>query len=254
VLLVPVPAFADPGFVTLDRQSAESSAGGELSYLHIGGGNTLLRLDVHGQYVTPSGFGGYAAAPLAIAFDDNDAANDLGDLEAGVIYAPHLSSPSVGVVVHAGLTVPTETDGEDGILSTYAAFARLPAFDDVVPHGTSLRLGVSPTLRSGQLFARADLGFDHNLAACEFCGDVYDLLRLDAGVGVDLGDVAVMGELATVTALRDGDDSSFETAAVSLRGRTGRLEPYAALVIPLDSALRDAYDFALTVGVDTPLR
>src|SRR5689334_10183508 len=102
VVMVPLAARADD-FVTLDRQSATSAAGAEVSYLFpkdssSGSTITVIRLDAHGQYVDPdSGFGGYVEVPYGRVSGDGQSLDAFGDIEAGAIYAPKLSDPNLGI-------------------------------------------------------------------------------------------------------------------------------------------------------------
>jgi hypothetical protein len=249
----PDPA-ASPGFVTLDRGDATSRAGGEASYIvpkNNGGSGTIWHLDLHGQYVDPdSGVGGYAVVPAAFAEGNGDTLTTVGDVELGGLYVARLA-PAAAVIVRAGVALPSGTNDNNELLNLLTMeSARLTDTYDALPAATSLRVSASPVVRQGNLFARADLGLDVNLHAP---GSTDSFLRLNAGVGVDLGGGAVMAELSTVRPMGT-DQTWIESAALSTRFSAGAVQPYAAVVIPIAEELRRATTAAVTVGLEATLR
>lgn len=263
-----------PGFVTIDRQDAQSRVGVEASYLFYNTNNsnsvTPLRFNGYGQYVdAASGFGGYASLPISYInvsppMGMSQSADGLGDLEVGGIWVPHISTPGVGVILHAGVTLPTGSSGKntgDGAAANIlVGLSRLDDYYLVIPKGVSLRLGVSPVFRSGQFFARADFAIDANMSD-EDSGmtggkSADTILRVNLAAGADLGQVAVSAE---VTNLYDSSangtmfgDSWIDTGAVAARFNSGQVQPYAAIVFPLDhdsyTAFGTKFDTAITVG------
>jgi hypothetical protein len=262
-LAQPAPS-ATPGFVTMDRFDETSRAGGEISYLfpHNAGDQsvTAMRFEGHGQYVDPaSGFGGYAQLPLSYVSGGGQSETGVGDLEVGGIYCPRLTSPNVALVIHAGLTLPTgSTDFNSLEANLVGSLARLDDFYDIVPHGLSLRIGVSPIVRSGNVFARLDLGFDSNISGYEGT-NVESVLRVNVGGGVDLGTVALMAELVNIHANTNSNPGStgdqwLNEAAVSARMRSGNVQPYLALVLPIDHDSHQILDAAITAGIEASIR
>ena len=276
------PAFADapplppadaPGatasspmpFVTLDRLAGDSSANVEVSYPSLKSvdgtdSGTALHFDLAGHYVDPvTHFGGYASVPVNyIGASDGNASNTvLGDVEVGGIFAVPTTVRELGVILHAGLTLPTGSK-DNAIDNTVAEIVTRPR--DVINSipGFSLRLGASPVIRSGLLIARADVGLDINLSNSS--GDtIKPVLDLGVGVGVQLPAVAVTAEFNFVHVFSDStddssDDSNIETAALAVRFTGGAVRPYAAIYIPLDSDSRDLYDFGITGGIAVQLR
>jgi hypothetical protein len=257
MVLAPALAAADPEhFVTLDRQDDSSRLGGELSYLFLpnnNGGATSMRFDLHGQYVTPTGVGGYISIPFAYLSGGNQSDQAVGDLDVGAIYAVRLANPNTKLFLHGGLTLPTMknsvTSAEiDGV----ASGARLSDVYLAVPEGTSLRLAISPTMRSGQLFLRGDFGLDANLSAASGT-DISTVLRFQFGAGIDFGTAALMVESTNLYATRN-NGGWINTAALSARFDAGTVYPYAALVIALDDDARATMDEALTVGLEGRLQ
>ncbi|HEX7704289.1 MAG TPA: hypothetical protein VF403_26285 [Kofleriaceae bacterium] len=249
----PSPATS-PGFVTTDRFDATSRVGGELSYLFLSGNGsgTAWRFDLHGQYFDPNnGFGGYAAIPFTLATGSGDSVTGGGDLEVGGFYIPKLATPNFSIVIRAGLTLPTASRDTDSALvnSAVAEGSRPTDLYEMIPRGTSLRLSLSPIVRSGNLFARADIGIDKNLDA-DAGTNVDAFLRLNAAVGVDLDNAAIMAELVNVHTFGNAQDSWIDQLSLATRLRTPTVQPYAALGFPLNRAVRDNIDAALTVGVE----
>lgn len=252
-------ATAAPGFVNLDRQDAASRAGGDVTYLALDSESdvTLLRIDLHGHYVDPkTGFGGYAQVPIATYFGDGESGSAFGNLEIGGIFVPKLKSPEVGVVLHAGITLPTgpSPNDEDGIVGAVAGYLRPADLYQVIPRSATLRLGASPMVRSGKVFGRVDLGLDVNLyiddGDSEFSQDVDSAAHFAVGGGLDLGGAAVMGELSVLRIFED-DAESLVVGAVSVRGTGPKIQPYGALSIPLSpDDLGDVIDLGLTAGVE----
>lgn len=239
-----------PGFVTMLRQDANSRAGADLTYfvLDSDSDTTLLRFDLHGHYVDPaSGAGVYAQVPIAYATGGGDSETALGGVELGGIYIPKLSSQDIGVVLRAGLTLPTASEDDAGLIGLIATFMRPIDVYGQFPKSSTLRLGVSPIIRSGQFFARADLGLDINVYVDE--GDTLDpALVVDVGAGIDLGGAAITGEITTL-AITGDDGESLTSAALSVRG-TGRVQPYGALLIPVDDDVSDTFDLGLLAGIE----
>ncbi len=268
VVLVPALAAADPDhFVTLDRQDASSRAGLEVSKLFYDGAQTSgandisgLRFDLHGQYLTPNAMGVYVTVPMGHVSGGGQSYSSVGDLEVGGIFIPQLTASNVKLVLHGGITLPTQSKDQTNALAT--AFTVYPRLTDIylaVPEGLSLRLGVSPIVKSGQVFFRADLGFDANLSSTQNA-DVKNMVHANAGVGIDLGVASVMVESANVYVTGNNNpngafgDSWANTGAVSARFDGGSVYPYAAIVVGLDHDVRTIMDEAITIGLDASLR
>lgn len=247
-----------PGFVTTDRFDATSRIGGELSYLFVKSdavdtvAGSEWRFDLHGQYFDPnSGFGGYATAPFTRVTGNNDSLTSIGDVEVGGFYIPKLANPNFSIVLHAGLTLPTASrDDVTLMVSGGVVIASRPTDTyQVIPHGTSLRLSVSPIVRSGRLFARADIGIDKNLdqAAHSY---IATFLRLNVAAGIEVGNAAIMAELVNLRDSGIDQDPWIDQFSIAARFRTPTVQPYAALGFPLNHSTRQDIDAALTVGVE----
>jgi hypothetical protein len=260
IALAPAVAVADSPdhFVTLDRQDDSSRAGIEFSKLFLPdnintNGVSGLRFDLHGQYMTPNAFGVYLTAPIGYISGNNTSATALGDLEVGGIFIPQLSQSNLKLVIHAGLALPTQSsDADKEAASALTATARLTDFYLAVPEGMSLRAGISPIFRSGQVFFRADLGFDANLSTARNV-TASNVVKVNFGAGIDLGIAAIMAE--SVNILTTGNNGAWvNTGALSARFDGGSVYPYAALVFALDDDSKAIMNDALTLGIEGRLR
>ncbi|HEY5947032.1 MAG TPA: hypothetical protein VIV40_16120 [Kofleriaceae bacterium] len=239
-----------PGFVDILRQDANSRAGGELTYFFIDGGDaTLWRVDLHGHYVDPnSGFGGYAQIPITHVDDNNNSDTVLGGLEVGGLYIPKLSTPNVGLVLRAGLALPTVDNDDSALIGFLSSYMRPTDLYSQLPRAASLLLSASPMIRSGNFFARIDLGLDLNVYVDQ--GDTVDPgLLVNVGAGFDAGTAAIMGELSTLVVTGDNGDS-LTSAALSVRFDAGSVQPYLALLLPVDNDVSDIFDAAIVVGIE----
>jgi hypothetical protein len=253
-----------PGFVVIDPIDASSQVGIQLGYVGLKGGSpststpTLLRLEGRARYVDRrTGLGGYVDVPFAYARDSSNGQSatitDVGDLEIGGIFAPGLGLPDFGLVVHAGIALPTGEKGAEAAVGTVASVATLSGFYNALPRGTTIKLGVSPMFRSGIAFGRLDLGFDGNISADQ--ASVGSGIHYNVGVGLDLGAAALMLESENLTILGEGnrDSTTVNAVAVSARVNAGAVSPHLALVIPVDDDERQIIDLAVIAGVDFKL-
>jgi hypothetical protein len=260
-LAAPDPT-AGPGFVVIDKLDASSRAGVQLSYIGLKGDipdkPTLLRVAAHARYVDKAlGLGGYVQVPFAYAsaVGNTSSTTDLGDLEIGGIFAPRLSVPGFGLVLHAGVTLPTGETGDAALLGTLASFLALPDLYNSLPGGTTIKLGMSPMVHRGVGFARLDLGLDWNLDAKN--GRIGKGIHYNAGVGLDLGQFVVMLESENLSVLDETSATgttntgiTLNALALSARLTNGAVSPYIAVVVPLDSDISDLFTFAATAGAE----
>lgn len=112
--------------------------------------------------------------------------------------------------------------------------------------------------RSGNVFGRIDVGFDLNLDVQDSDDTADPVLHVNAGVGIDLGTAAIMGELSNVYVFSDdeGDslgDKTINVFAVSARFVAGNAMPYVSLLVPLDDDSSEVIDLAVTLGVEARL-
>lgn len=250
----PLPSAA-PGFSLIERFDRISRAGGDFTYYFLGGNSSdasIVRLDVHAHYVkADTGWGGYLQLPVVIVTGDSSEAG-IGNVELGGIYLPKLSTSGVELVLHAGLTLPTADDGVDALAVLVAGRLRPTDLYATLPRSSTLRLGVSPLFRTGKVFARLDLGMDLNLYATAD-NEHAPAFHLNLGGGAIIGaGVAIMAELSMLTISGDNGDS-FAVAAVSVRGDMPGVQPYAALLLPLEDDVSDFIDLGLMAGLEAKL-
>jgi hypothetical protein len=174
---------------------------------------------------------------------------DLGNLELGVIYSPRVNQSGTGVILRAGITLPTGESGTEAAVGTVANFAALSDVDNSLPRATTLKLGVSPVFRAGAVFARLDFGLDWNFDAKDAV--VGKVIHFDAGLGAEFGQFAVMFESANATLFSDQmgrDSNTIDVLGVSARFTSGQVSPYLGVVIPLDDDLSGILSVAVTAG------
>lgn len=250
-----------PGFVAIDRLDASSRAGIDLTYLGPHDDNfterlSLFRATAHARYVDKaSGLGGYVRMPFAYASTSEGTTTDFGDIEVGGIFAPKLRLPSVGVVLHAGVTLPT---GESGDRETTVGLAEsliaLPDFYNSLPRSTTIKLGASPMIRMGTMFARIDLGLDLNAGAKN--RTIGTGIHYNVGIGTEIGRAAVMLESENLSVLDQHVTNGgvyrgamLNAFAVSARVNSTTVLPYFAVIMPVEDDIK-LVDIAVTVGAE----
>ncbi|MEO8701451.1 MAG: hypothetical protein ABI867_15500 [Kofleriaceae bacterium] len=239
-------------FATLDRATGSSGAGAELSFItgdldELKG--AISRLDLHAEYVLPSGFGAYGAFAVSKAFlsakdpADQMFADAIGDataisnLELGAQYRRKLND-ELTIVGHAGLSLPTASDDDPGAFLTNV-LSSPRRFNDLVtafPEITTLRVGISPIWHRGAVFARADLGADIVLDEPAMT-TANNIFHANLAVGARTGKLSGALELVTLGTtedVSDDEDRFLHTGALSLRYDAGRFAPSLSIVTPLD--------------------
>ena len=255
----PAAAQRAPDMATLDRGDGISKLGIDvgLSFLEFPVYEAALRLELHGQYVTRSGFGIYGMVPLASSFGAADDAEDpdppdllpnnataFGNLEVGALYVV-TKSRRFSMVFRGGLALPTASSGRDASATLYSATC--PRLTDVALASDAwyLRLSASPLIYFDKVFFRADIGLDIGFEGNGFDNDEY--LRLNAGVGVDFGIVAPSLELVNLINFDRDGDSSTHALAITFRFMGEALQPFLTVGAPIDSG--DNVDLFLAGGI-----
>jgi hypothetical protein len=238
---------------TTDHTSVNASLG--VSFYDDGGPDFGARIDLFGEYLAPGGFGGYGSLPISYLSADDESETALGNIELGGLYALR-AGPTSKVLLRGGVVLSTADDDLEGAFTNFFNITgRLTDIVDVSANTTWLRVAASPLLRQGQMFARADVGFD--VAIDEPDGaDIDPLVRLNLAGGIQAGKASIAGELATVGTtgdVADGEDRFLHTVGVSASFDAGSIRPYGALVIPLDDDLADFVNFTLMAGLEVPI-
>ena len=275
-MLAPAAAAAEelppPPCGLLERADGVSRAGVDLGYSFVDTPPevdlTAVRVDLHGQWLHPDlGLGGYAILPLSYGRVDPEvgATNAewvLGDVELGAVARRRLT-PVLEAAGHLGVSLPTAPEGTftateiSGFANEFAIWARPNDLALAYQEASFLRAGVSPILRSGQLFARGDLGVDVPLHS-GVDEDLVTIGHLGGAVGALVAGSAFMVEVMNLIAVEDpeGDDEDRVVTFLGLSAAftvADRWQPTASLVLPLDDEINDAIDMALVVGVQALL-
>jgi len=255
VMLGGVARADDRTFVTLDRSDETSRAGVELSYVTMddqGDGNARygVRFEGHGQLIhAATGLGFYETVSYGLISQDNGSSDEqLGDVELGGVYTRPVGA-TLRVTVHVGATLPSAQAGDSDVQPLEVVFGsriadRVLATDEAV----TARLGGALLYRGERLFARLDVGFDGRITGP---GRGRPQLRVAGGVGYVLGPALASAELTNL--LHTSESRGENSLALAGRLRAGRLQPYAALILPLDTDAGAFTSGALTVGVDVLL-
>lgn len=254
----PDPATS-PGFVLIDRFDADGRLGFDFAYVPTGS-SAYGRVDFHAHYIEPtSHIGGYAQIQhWNVLGDQTDVMSEdsgTGAPELGALYVSRLRE-NASLIYRIGMALPTDS-------MSYEPEAQASRPTDLYQHlqgATVVRLGVSTLVRSGTTYVRGDAGLDAAVSTSSRAySDVPFGIRLNAGIGTDLGSVALMAEVSTLTAFkRDvvGADGPLETRlrygifpvpAVTIRVRAAHFQPYASLSAPL---LIGDLSWSVTVGAD----
>jgi hypothetical protein len=243
------PAQADeaavPIFALMDHTGDRSHARFEVAagVLRGAAADTLFRTSIFGQYVHPSGLGGYAGLALGvIAFDDLQGDHvGLGNLDLGSVYRRTLSS-TLDVGLRAGLILPTSNRPAIGLFCTW--LARPADLATVAPDATWGRFGVSPTVHAGPAALRVDVGVDIPIIDRR---SLEPLWHANFGAGLAYRRFSAAAELQTVTIGRVRQHN----AALSVR-YPAKLSPYLAVSMPVDQSLRGEA-FGIITGLTTSL-
>ena len=257
-----------PACVLLHEADGQPRAGVDAGYVFFentpGTGDlSAYRVEVSGQYVTPSGLGGYAALPIshgsldAGMIDVSD--TSIGNVEVGGVYLAPVQ-PGVSVAAHAGATLPTAPEIDemdfDGFGNALGVYVSLRDLVRHIPEAAYLVGGLAVLVRQGDLFFRGDGGVDvpvHNGGM----GDTDDLPKLghvDLAGGYAGRDAALMGELVNVINLEfESDDDVISFAGVTVRYTAVRVQPSLSIMTPLDESLRDQIEFVLLAGAQAQL-
>ena len=249
------------GLAAMDRATGADGVAADLSFVFDTSdsdmGGFASRLDLHGRYVHDSGFGGYGAIGVSKTFLSSsdpfgemfaDMINEetaLTNLEIGGLYRRALRD-DLSLVLHAGIALPTASDGAGMLANFITQQARLTDLPLAMPDTTTLRLGVAPAFRRGVVFARADLGLDVVLDQPEAsdpmsAGELDPLVHANVAVGAQLGKLTTALQLVTVGTtgdVDDGEDRFMHSATLEARYDLGRVAPSLSITTPLDDAMR----------------
>lgn len=228
----------DAVFPTMGPDGSGTELGAQVMLMDPSGGDgTLKRIDLHGQFVAPSGFGGYATIGASTMEDESS----LGSLEVGALYTG--TSGEIDYAARFGIVLPTSTDSSDGfpIHAISTVYSRPSDYATAFPDTTTARLAVTPRYRNGNFVARADVGLDMVLAGEG--ADEFDspFLHVDLGAGFHNGKGGVIAELGTMSYLEE-TDTLIHVFAVTGELTAGRTTPYISISKPFISGSDEAFD------------
>lgn len=207
------------------------------------------RLELFGQYVTPSLLGFYGAVQVSkvFGFDEGLLGEEpglgIGNLELGAFVVA--TAPSHDLMFHFGVELPTASDDDGAISNLFGAFGRINDLSRAIP-AWFLRPSITFTTR-GPIFFRADVGIDIGIAKDEDLVGERDktaIARLNAGFGI-VGDTAVfLGEVVTLFNAEEFEDSDvLFQPMVGVRLRSGLFHPGIAI----GSLIADDIDLGDTI-------
>ena len=256
-----LPAAASP-FVTTSRIDGDTQGGIEASYVNDSNTDLSLRFDAYAQYAIPSSsnVSVFAEIPFSYASGSNGnglSATGIGELQLGAAARSQIN-PDVKLIVSFGVGLPTASDSLDRSESNLFAFSS--RLTDLLLDGSNLVL-LRPTITGlyhhDKMYAQADFGVDAAIATGSRQGNPDPFIRFNAAIGADLGPAVVSAEyslLYTTDSTIAASNSFVQSIAIGARSTSGPLSPYVAVVIPLDSTLRDSttgfgMSFAVTAGL-----
>jgi hypothetical protein len=255
------PTNASPellsAFALLDRQDAVSHAGAALGISHAdpsGGSVSIVRLDLHGEYVNDStGFGVYGQVPFTSEndhFAGDMSSGGIGNLDVGALWVVRTGDAS-RLIVHTGVVMPTSSKDEQG--NQYSAMLRPSDAVLEIPDGFSVRAGASLLVRQGAWFERFDAGIDSNVSAASPV-TVGPTVHVGAGAGVDTGKLALTAELVVAhgtwfTSYVSNNAQSVGDLALAVHGNFDRVRPFVAAMVPLGRPTDDSGSGYISIAV-----
>ena len=256
----PAPVVRAPlisPFSSMFHQDGTKKVDIDMSSIGLKGDNVsvpdrMVRVDLYGQYVSSSSHvGAYASIPALYAAMGEQNDTTIGGLEIGIIYLPTLSSPDLGIVLHAGAVIPTGSK-RDMMFNGAGMVGRVTEFYASTPDAGAFRIGVSPIFHSpGGFWLRIDIGIDKSGSANSVTPNDTAFL-FGAGVGVET-EHAVFAADMTNLVLTTADDSSSSTTvtvgSLSARFGAGKIKPYIAFEVPISSGDSNIMSYGLTIGV-----
>lgn len=170
----------------------------------------LFATNLHGQYISPGGLGGYASVPFIYASADGESESALGNLEVGGLYAIR-SSPTTDVLLRGGIAL--DTADEDDIILILAGQLS-PKLTDIYASGfatTWARAQGQLRHASGNLRIGAAAGFDLPIDGLAEEAGFDGALNLSASIGIHGPSAGFGVGFALIKAMSDADtdDTTF---------------------------------------------
>jgi hypothetical protein len=253
-LFLAAPAGAQeeaPTLASMDRVGDDSRLGLDAAYTRFAEDDLLgelstLRFDLYGRYVHPSGGGVAASLPFTAAWADEDSEYQIGNASVFALY--NVGPGPVRVFTRAGIVLPT-ADDEDGGSNLLGGLGRLGDFSTGLPETTSLVFAISPQIKGGRFFTRADLGVDFVVDEPEGQDDFGPLVHISAAAGVDTGPVDVSAEIVNEFNLGEDEDDALHNLGFTASYTGGQVRPHVGFVVPFGSDITELVDFVVLAGV-----
>jgi len=246
----PVPVVSDiaPTFMTLDRFDDHTRVGIQIGFDKLDDLSLdqafFMRFNPYGQVILPGTKAGlYGQAAIAHAFVDGDDGTGFSNLELGGFYMPLPRSNDL--ILRAGLVAATATDdGNGAAANVITAYERMTDLLLAVPDYTTARLSASTIQQYGELFFRADGGFDFVISRPGTATDQPSVFfRANFAGGYRIPEaVDLTAELVNIAAVNGNVDGGLterflHTLAFSVR-TPGIDQLHLGMVFPLDEQLR----------------
>lgn len=254
-LLTAGTALAEPSSVQTVLPNIFSTADGatidiRLDYTNVQDDNdpTIFALNLHGQYITPGGLGGYVSIPYGYAEEDavfgNRSVSGIGNLELGGLYVIR-NSPEMDLYLRGGLSLDTaDQDGGEEFVVPIANVAPRPADWFTTGFGTEWARAHFGLRSKGPVTFGGSAGID-----LPFDSDDFGLLVLSGSLGIVQQGFAISGGLTLLQAV--GDDADDDDNIVSFNATVDfDIGPKAKLFGALGANLEEEFDaFSLGFGV-----
>jgi hypothetical protein len=165
---------------------------------------TLFAVNLHGQFISPGGLGGYVAAPFVYASVDGESESGLGNLEVGGLYALR-QTIDTDILLRGGIAIDTTSQEDIGII---VAGQLSPKLLDVYASSLNTTWGRAQAQvrhAAGSLRLGGSIGFDLPISGDGADAEGFDgLLNAAASIGMQGPSVAFGFGFALVKILSDG--------------------------------------------------
>ena len=143
----------------------------------------VFALNLHGQYISPSGFGAYLALPMALYGEADLDEAALGNLELGGLYV--IRRGAFEAYLRTGLSLEQTSTEADGVGVVVANAVPRLADMLVAGLGTSWgRAGSGMRLKIGPVAVGSSAGVDFPLGSTEEGDEMDNVLHLSGSIGI----------------------------------------------------------------------
>lgn len=175
---------------------------------------TVFAFNIHGQYISPSGLGGYAALPFAFASTDDDSQTAIGNIELGGLYV--FRQPDLDFYLRGGFAANTAS--EEGTFLLPAANG-VPRLADAITTGADsnwVRGGAGIRATSGSFVLGGSGMF--NVLLDELDNDALSVLTLTGSLGIQEPGFGIAASVAFYQVVGDEGSGDNNTLGINLVG------------------------------------